>query len=267
MLILLPKEEVFYFQKCLEMCISTIVILHTIYSGHGAAIHYLSDSNSHGKHKIVVQICKFSFNRAIQSVVYIDGSGSKIPGHVYLQDSVFVNNTGVPIYISHTNLHIRGSVLFKGNIATSGGGIYTNNSTVIFYDESDVNFINNPVTDNGGAIYQVYSRIIFEANSIVTFKDKSAWFGGIIYTDKSSITFDNNKANSGGAVFCESSSCITFDGNSSVTFRKLVIMEELYFVSLHARSHSNTTNRYGGAVNCVLTSNITFDGNLKCNIL
>ncbi|XP_065894207.1 metabotropic glutamate receptor-like protein P [Dysidea avara] len=198
------------------------------YSGHGAAILYLLDTNSSEstKYKLVIQNCKFIFNRATQSVVYIDGSGSRIPGHVCLQDNVFVNNTGVPIYISHTKLHIRGSVLFKGNTANSGGGIYSNNSNIIFYDKSDVNFISNSVTTNGGAIYQIHSTIIFEEHSMVTFKDHSATYGGALHSDNSdiifdgnsSVTFNNNTARYGGAVFCWHSSNITFDGNSSVTF-------------------------------------------------
>ena len=250
------------------------------YSGYGAAIHYSPNTNSSNKHWLVVQNCKFIFNRATQSVVYIDGSGSRIPGHVCLQDNVFVNNTGVPIYISHTNLHIRGSVLFKGNTAKSGGGIYSNNSTVIFYDKSDVNFISNSVTANGGAIYQVYSKIIFEANSVVTFKNNNARNGGainsnkshIIFDGNSSVTFNNNEASHGGAVFCESSSNITFDGNSSVTFNNNEASDEGGAVYCWSSSHitfngnssvtfNNNEAGVGGAVYCWSSSHITFDGN------
>jgi len=63
----------------------------------------------------MVHNSKFISNRATQNVVYIDASTSSIPGHVSLQDNVFVNNTGVPVYISHSNLHLRGSMLFKDN--------------------------------------------------------------------------------------------------------------------------------------------------------
>ena len=222
------------------------------YRDHRAAIHFSPNPNTFTQHNLVVQNCKFIFNRATQSIVYIDGSGSKIPSHVYLQDNVFVNNAAVPVHISHTNLHIRGSVLFNGNAAKSGGGIYSNNSTVIFYDKSVVNFTSNSVTDNGGAIYQIYSRIVFETNSMVIFKDNSARYGGAIYSDNSEITFNgslsiefnNNEASyDGGAVYCYDSSNITFDGNSSVTF------------------NNNEANFHGGAVYCESSSNITFDGN------
>ena len=222
------------------------------YSGHGSAIHYSPNTNRHYRHKLVVQNSKFISNRARESVVYIDGSGSGITGHVYIQDNVFVNNTGVPIYIANNaNLHIRGSVLFKDNTAKSGGGIYSRNSAVIFCEKSDVNFINISATDNGGSINQIHSLMIFRANSIVTFMYNYARLGGAMYSDSSSIrfygnsnvTFNNEASNDGGAVFCFGSSHITFDGNSSVTF------------------NNNEAGYRGGAVYCKSSSHITFDGN------
>jgi len=223
------------------------------YTGHGSAIYYLPKANSS---RFLVQNNKFIFNRATQSVVYIDGSESRIPVHAYLQDNVFVNNTGVPVYVSHANLHIRGSVLFKGNKAKFGGGIYSNNSTVIFYDNSNVSFISNTATANGGAIYLIYSKIliyckiIFETNKIVDVVYFPMVGGGAISCDNSNITFDNNStvtfnnngAISGGAVYCVHLSHITFNGNSSVTFNK-----------------NNAI--HGGAVFCLFSSNIRFDGN------
>ena len=253
------------------------------YRDHGAAIHYLPNTNSSTENRLEVQNCKFISNRANQCVVYINGSGSSIPGHVYLQDSVFVNNTGVPIYISHTNLHIRGSVLFKGNTAKSGGGIYSNNSTITFFDKSDVNFISNSVITKGGAIYQIYSKIIFSANSIVTFKKNSAWSSGAIYSDNSnitfvgnsSVTFNNNEvsyASLGGAIYCQFSSHITFDDNSNVTFNnnKAYDGDAVYCVSSSyikfdgnsiVTFNDNTARYEGKAVYCGSSSHITFDGN------
>ena len=249
------------------------------YRGHGAAIHYLPNTNSSAQHRLMVQNCKFIFNRATQSVVYIDGSHSRIPGHVYLQDNVFVNNRGVPIYISHTNLHITGSVLFNGNTAKSGGGIYSNNSTVIFYDKSDVNFISNSVRANGGTIYQIHSRMIFQANSIVTFKYNYAKYGGSICSDNcnitfngnSSVTFNNNEAWNGGAILCFNSSHITFDGNSSVTLNNnkasyggavfYSSSSHITFDSNSSVTFNNNKASYGGAVYGRSSSHIAFDGN------
>ena len=179
------------------------------YRGHGAAIHCLPSTDSSTENNLVVQNNKFISNTATLSVVYIDGSGSRIPGHVYLQDNVFANNKGVPVYITHSNLHIRGSVLFKGNAAKSGGGIYSANSIVVFHDNSVVNLISNSAKANGGAVYQICSRIVFETNSRAMFKSNSARQGGTIDSYNSNITFDgnstitfsNNEANYGGAVF------------------------------------------------------------------
>ena len=249
------------------------------YSGHGAAIHYSPNTNSHGQHNLVVQNSQFIFNRATQSVVYIDGSSSRVTGHVYLQDNMFVNNTGVPIYISHTNLHIRGSVLFEGNTAKSGGGIYSRSSTVIFCDKSDVNFINIAATDSGGAIYQIYC---VGADSVVTFIDNSARFCGAIpvYSDNSAvlsegscnIIFNNNKANeSGGALYITDHSTVTvagalsilqstltFDGNTSVHFTRnkaenggaiSVVRSSVTFVdSSQTEFFRNTAAGSGGAM-------------------
>ncbi|XP_065895657.1 uncharacterized protein [Dysidea avara] len=251
------------------------------YSGHGAAIHYSPNTNSYGQYKLMVQNSQFIFNRATQSVVYIDGSGSRITGHVCLQDNVFVNNTGAPIYISHTNLHIRGSLLIKGNTAKSGGGIYSNNSTIIFYDKSDVHFIGNSVTETGGAVYQINTRAIFEGISIVTFEDNSARSGGAIYGDNSNITFDGNSSvvfsnnevnNDGGAVFSASSSHIIFDGNSSVScnnnkakFGGAVSSTSSSHIIFDGNSsvtfNNNNVSEDGGAVFCSSSSHITFDGN------
>ena len=65
----------------------------------------------------------FIFNKATESVVYIVGPlGSRMTSQVNLESNVFVNNTGVPIYISHSNLQIFGSLWFEGNV---GGGIYS----------------------------------------------------------------------------------------------------------------------------------------------
>ena len=234
-----------------DVHISHCNFTHSKYSGHGAAIHYSPNANKSTQYRLVVQNSKFLFNRATQSVVYIDDSGSRRLSYVYLQDSMFVNNIGVPVYISHTNLHFKAGMLFKGNTAASGGGIYCNNSTVLFHDKTNVNFISNSVTNNGGGISQIYSRIVFKTKSTVTFWNNTARSGGAIASDNAEITFDGNSSvifdnneasNDGGAVCSWSSSVIKFDGNSSVTF-------------------NNNKASYGGAVYCEDSSNITFDGN------
>jgi len=223
------------------------------YKGHGAAIHYSTGTDRHSRHKLMIMKTKFISNRATKSVVYIDGSGSRIRDRVYLQDNVFVNNTGVPVYISHNSLYIRGSVLFKGNVAKSGGGIYSNASNIIFMKNSNADFSNNSATLDGGAIYQINSRIFYKINSIVTFKDNGAKrYGGAVYAvnsnltldSDSSTTFNNNEAGwDGGALYSSFSSHITIDGDSIVKF------------------YNNKAYRNGGALSCYDSSLTTFNGN------
>ena len=223
------------------------------YRGHGAAITFLVNTNSTSKNILLIQNSTFIFNKATQSVVYIDGSDSRITNQVYLLDSNFVNNTGVPVYISHSDLHIRGSVLFHDNTAAYGSGIYSSNSAKIYFDNCDANFISNTATTGGGAIYLVNSQLIFMTNSILTFNSNSApSYGGAVYIYESNITFDDNSSvifnsnkadNWGGAIYCEHLSHIKYDGNSSVNF------------------FYNQAKYGGGAVHCEISSRITFDGN------
>ena len=67
--------------------------------------------------------------------------GSRIISQVYLQDNIFINNTGVPLYVAHTNLTIKGAMMFEGNEVKSGGGLCCENSNIIFYDKSKVSYV------------------------------------------------------------------------------------------------------------------------------
>ena len=241
-----------------EMCGNVYIIkcnfTHSNSTGNGSAVYYIPNVCSHNQHFLFIQKSNFLFNKVNQSVVYIDGSGSRITVQVYLQDSTFFNNMGVPLYISYCNLYIKGSVLFQGNTAVYGGAIYSNNSAVMYFDKSNVNFLTNTVSADGGAIYLVNSRIAFEVHAKVTFNGNSAQeHGGAVYSANSNITFNgsssvmffNNEAGRkkrGGGVYCRSSSHIKFDGSSSIMF-------------------NNNKAWMGGALYCIYSSNITFNGN------
>ena len=172
---------------------------HSNSSVHGSAVHYIPNIYSHSQHYLLLQNSNFLFNIVNETVVYIDGSGSRITGQVYLQDSTLVN-TGEPVHISYCNLYIEGSVLFQENAAVYGGGIYSNNSAIMYFDKSYVKFLSNTATADGGAIYLDNSRIMFEANSVVA--------------------FDGNRAQENGGVVYSNSSDIAFNGNLSVIFFK-----------------------------------------------
>ena len=228
--------------------------------GHGAAIYYTS-SPKHSTIQLVIKNCDFTFNGPAESVVYIDNSNNKVNGHIsLLQNSTFIQNRGVPIYISHTSLILNNSVSFKDNKVTTGGGIYSSNSIIKFDDKCNLSFYSNSARNKGGAIYQTHSKIFIRMNAVVMFARNSAvGYGGVIFTegrslisfeDESLVTFDDNRARGGGAMFVNRST-IWINGSSKVTF-------------------SNNNGRFGGAVsvwdNSVMSfgqnSTIIFTGNI-----
>ena len=233
------------------------------YGGHGAAVYYLPWKQVEVINKLVIDASNFTINGQAQSVVYIGDCVNRCFVDIFLQDSVFINNRGVPLYLNGSVLQICGSFLFEGNMANAGGGIYSINSTVSFCEGSNVQFIRNTVETNGGAICLSNSVLYFNSSSFVHFHDNYARRnGGAVHSDissitfngKSSVTFSNNNNevyynninaalnNNGGAIYCGNSSHITFDDNSNITF-----------------IHNFANN--GGAVYCEYSSHITFEGN------
>ena len=223
------------------------------YEGHGAAVYYLPWSENQHINKLVIQTSNFTSNGLAQSIVYIGGCVNGCSDNIYLQDSVFIRNKGVPLYISDNILHINGRVWFEENSAHAGGGIYSNSSIISFNNKSSVEFYRNIVETDGGAFYFINSVVYFAATLIVGFDENAAnQNGGAIMSINSNITFDGNSSVTfnfnfadiaGGAAYF-SSSYITFDSNSSIAFND----NEAY---------------HGGAVYCVYSSHIIFDGNSR----
>jgi len=151
---------------------------HNKYRGHGAALYYLSLTDSCIQTMLEIDNSSFEYNGPAKSIVYINDISNCSRNH--LKYSMFINNKGVPIHIFHTNLHLSGSVLLKGNEANNSGGIYSNGSTVTC-DGCNVNFFDNLATASGGALYQISSKIFFRRNSNVTFTNNSG-LGGAIYS-------------------------------------------------------------------------------------
>ena len=100
------------------------------YKEHSVAIHYLSRIKHHFKFQFTISKCNFTHNGVTtnQRVVYIGPSSSKYMEQIFLMDLVFLNNTGTPIYISNQNSILSGDILFKGNVADRGGGIFIGNN-------------------------------------------------------------------------------------------------------------------------------------------
>ena len=101
------------------------------YSDHGTAIHY-TPGNTNKKFFLVIKNGIFSHNGMAKRVVYIGGSADKQKGEVFLQNSLFTTNQGVPVYVSHHRLRLNGSVTFDENSAINGGRIYGHQSTITF---------------------------------------------------------------------------------------------------------------------------------------
>ncbi|XP_065896048.1 probable outer membrane protein pmp20 [Dysidea avara] len=223
--------------------------------GHGAALYYLSSTGNLTQTMISIDNSRFDVNVAASSVVYIGALNNEYPRQNNVQNSIFIHNKGVPIYISQTSLHLSGYVLFKGNEADNGGGIYSNSSTVTFDGKSNVSFSDNSVTRSGGALYQIKSGVFFRGNSKVTFTNNSAAnkIGGAIYsveksfvsfTDDATVIFSNNNAHcDAGAIFSKKNSNITFDVNSKVHF------------------YNNSAEHSGGAMRLFDNTAISFGGN------
>ena len=113
--------------------------------------------------------------------MFISQSFTYFDGHTY-----FINNNatvstlfdpalGGAIYCENAILSFSSSVLFQNNRAISyfayGGGIYQQNSTVVFDMDSNVAFIENSAMSFGGAIsinmseLEILGRALFEKNS------------------------------------------------------------------------------------------------------
>ena len=238
---------------------------------HGAAIFFNSIYRN-----VNISNCIFHYNGEAESIIYfgeIDSDDqyyssfwqqnfiqSFIHLYLYLNTSSFYSNQGVSVYLSRPlTLHINGEVLIENNIAESGAGIYiSDNSTVIFDENSTVKFINNSVDHNGAAIFtNHFSNVIFEQNSTITFQDNKATRGtiyckdncNVIFKATCEVTFSSNLATQYGAAIYSDNSHVTFTENSKVTFSNNVV------------SSTNNRRQYCGTIYSKNNSSISFEDN------
>ena len=225
--------------------------------GHGIALYYASTMIHDSKLQFTISNCNFIQNGISgKSVVYISSSNNKSMEEIIFTNVSFLNNQAVPIHISHQNVHVNGSALFKGNVADECGGIFiTNNSNVAFHSP-DAKFSNNEALGNGGAL-----RI--QGNSNVTFKGSCK------------VTIKGNQALSGGGIYIFNTSDVTFEGNSSITISDNKGTEYGGGLSVWQKSkvkftgncevtiNNNSAIIYGGAIYMEDSSDVTFEGNSK----
>ena len=194
--------------------------------GHGAVLYYISKLKHDCKFQFTISNCNFIQNGGAsdKSIVYISPSSNKSMEQITFANLAFLNNQGVPIYISKQTVFANGTFLFKTNVANEGGGMFiTNNSNIIFHN-SDVNFTHNIALNNGGALY-------IQDNSNVTFEESCT------------LTINSNQAGSGGAFHIFGNSCITFAGNTAATI------------------NNNSALKYGGVLYIKYNSEVVFEGN------
>ena len=231
-------------------------INNTEYRGHGAAVHYSSNTATNSQLTLVISNCNFSYNEGAMSLVYINGNAAE-DTNISLCNSFFHNNIGISVYLSSNILHIHGVVLFENNAAENGAGIYINKfSKVMFDDSSNVKFTNNFVNHSGAAVFlNDHSSVLFDQNSVVAFNDNNAT-NGIIYSVNNSnvtfkgtseVTFSSNSATQyGAAIYSSDNSHVTFTRNSNVMFNNNAAGQSI---------------NLGGTVYCEYNSSLIFEDN------
>ena len=229
------------------------------YKDDGVAIHYISKIQQHSKLQFTISNCNFTHNVVAhgQSIVYIGPSSNKITEHVFFTNSVFFNNQGTPIYISHQNVYITGNMVLKQNVVTFNPGIFINNHAKVTFHKSYIKFENNEFLAGGVLHIAEYSNSIFKGNSVVTINNNIARFIGcalhihnksdLKFEGNSTVAINNNQENFGAAVCISSNSNLKFEGKSTLTI-------------------NNNQADYGGAVDISLNSDLKCEGNSTVTI-
>ena len=229
-------------------------VFNNHFEGHGTTIHYLSKIKLDSKFQFIISNCNFTHNGAsvTSSIVYIGRSNNISMEQVCLTNLVFLSNQGTPIYISHQSVIASGNIVFEGNEASIGGGIFITNHSSVEFQNSNMNFMNNEAVHEGGALYVHNSDIIFGYDSKLTINGNQARLGGAFYIlrnsdvtfkGNSNVTINSNQAKSkGGALYILGNSNVIFEGNCTVTV-------------------NNNQAIHGGALGIEHNSHITFDGN------
>ena len=189
------------------------------------------------------------------------------------------------------------TVTFNRSHATYGGAIVleAHHSEVIsFTQHCTVKFINNSVTNQGGALwmYNHYNRplpvktAIFSGNSTVIFFNNTAEQGGAVYTEgnyqqvifqrSTNVMFIHNEAIEGGAVYLSSFSDIMFteiaivhfcNNTASLSGGAISLLNNsniLFTVRSTIYFNNNLARQHGGAISSVINTRIIF--NETCSI-
>ena len=132
--------------------------LNTHYRGHGAVIHYTSSNTTQSSRCLfTIKDCNFAYNKFVRSLVYIENIKSNQSDIITICNSSFYYNQGVSVYVINQQVYINGKTLFWNNFADDGSGIYiTNQSTIIFGENADVDFTENIANHKGSVVFQEF---------------------------------------------------------------------------------------------------------------
>ena len=252
---------------------------------HGAAIHYSANSTEYCKVQLTISDCYFIDNTITMSLIYFEQHNSNNQCEsIILRNSKFDSNKGTCVYLSNTNLYIKGNVLFDNNEAENGAGIFiSDHSNVTFGNASNVTFAQNTATINGGAIYvNNWSSVVFEKDSLAMFtNNKATRSGGTIYSyNNSGIILKKNSIASfiysyayfGGTIFAENNgfiitrnlSRLTINGSEAIKGGAIFFTEKS---TMEVREYSkmeflnNKASVDGGCIYSNSNSSILFSGN------
>ena len=203
-----------------------------------AIIHRVLLNNAILKSALISN-CIFNHNGGTKSVVYLEQYYTEYLQNFHFNSCTFSNNQGVSIYLSGRNfiLHVSEEIVFQNNTAEYGAAIFiSDNSTLVFHENSHVKFINNSVDNHGATVFlNNHSSIIFESSSVVTFTDNKATNGtiyslnysNVTFKGTSEVTFSSNSATQyGAAIYSSNNSLVTFTENSATTFSNNVVSSD-----------------------------------------
>ena len=121
-------------------------------------------------------------------------------------------------------------VIFYNNRALYGGGIFVNDhSKIMFLGNSNISFVSNKATQDGGAGYLgSYCSFIVEENALLAFKDNSALRGGAIYMNynitslfagnSTVLLYKNSAVIGGGAISISNHASLTLKDHATGNF-------------------------------------------------
>ena len=295
-------------------------------NGGAVCVHGYSNVMFKGSSKVAfvdnkAQYCGGAIYAFYYSLIAFEGSSNA----VFHNNTAVISGNGyggaVSIFRSVVNFKESSKVTFDGNAAAVNAGSHgcggamsvCIGSRVTFKGNSTINFVNNRVYHgNGGALCvsqvmvdqifvqdpsnrtmgdlymytMIYSVVLFDEESTVTFKNNGAYNGGALYIQlhgnvslkgNSISEFNANLAKVGGAIhtskYCnivfEENSTARFNGNTA-TYAGSIYLGDHSTVTFMANSevlfNNNNVDRIGGGAMYIdYRSNLTFKDNSNVN--